>query len=100
MNFGAWVRLDEADFPAVGGVLQARLEAGLVVYPRGKSAMVYYAGARDLGAAARALAAANPGARWLVRVSREPGRLRERRERSSGGSMLDARTGMGCGHPR
>ncbi|MBK8259792.1 MAG: hypothetical protein IPK80_00390 [Nannocystis sp.] len=72
MNFGAWVRLDEAEFPAAGGVLQARLEEGLVVYPRGKSAMVYYAGARDLGAAARALAAANPGARWLVRVSREP----------------------------
>ncbi|MBK8264811.1 MAG: hypothetical protein IPK80_26165 [Nannocystis sp.] len=49
MNFGAWVRLDEAEFPAAGGVLQARLEEGLVVYPRGKSAMVYYAGARIWG---------------------------------------------------
>jgi len=37
-------------------VLQLRLAAGLVDYPRGKSAMVWYQHARELRTAARALA--------------------------------------------
>jgi len=72
MNFGPWSALRDACLPAGPGVLQVRRERGLVVYPRGKSAMVHYAAAADLRAAARAIAAAHPGAAWLVRCNREP----------------------------
>lgn len=72
MNFGPWSPLHAASLPAGPGVLQVRREHGLVVYPRGKSAMVHYAAAADLQAAARALAAANPEAAWLVRCNRDP----------------------------
>ncbi len=72
MNFGPWSPLHAASLPPGPGVLQVRREHGLVVYPRGKSAMVCYAAAEDLQAAARALAAAHPEAAWLVRCNREP----------------------------
>ncbi|HEX8952802.1 MAG TPA: hypothetical protein VF945_13195, partial [Polyangia bacterium] len=50
------------------GVLQARLADGLVDYPTGKSAMVYYDGDEDLSLAlARLGAAVPPGADVLVR---------------------------------
>lgn len=74
MRFGAWVRLQEAAgvAPAQAGVLQVRLEVGLVQYPRGKSAMCRYEGAEDLREACLRLAAAHPGGAWLVRWSRDP----------------------------
>lgn len=44
-TFGAWVRLDDeglAQVPDAPAAVQLRREAGLVGYPSGKSAMVYY----------------------------------------------------------
>lgn len=71
MKFGAWHRLNDAPerLPPRAGVLQVRLERGLVRYPRGKSAMIRYAGAADVRRLAAELAAASPGAPWLCRVS-------------------------------
>ena len=62
MRFCPWYPLSDAaaHIPAGEGVLQVRLESGLLDYPTGKSAMVWYAFAHDLRAAARALAAAHP----------------------------------------
>ena len=59
MKFGAWYPLSEAGdlAPAEEGVLQIRLAHGLLDYPRGKSAMVWYAHAADIKAAALAFAA-------------------------------------------
>lgn len=71
MKFGAWHPLVEAavQLPAGPGVLQVRLARGLVRYPRGKSAMIRYAGADDVRLLAAELAAAHPGAPWLCRAS-------------------------------
>jgi hypothetical protein len=67
------VRLtDEAALPVVAGVLQVRREVGLVTYPRGKSAMILYAGVEDVRAACRRLAAEHPGRAWLCRWNRDP----------------------------
>ncbi|HJU24581.1 MAG TPA: hypothetical protein VJ891_18925 [Casimicrobiaceae bacterium] len=41
MSFGRWLALDDAA-PEGPGLLQARRKAGLIDYPTGKSAMVYY----------------------------------------------------------
>ena len=62
MRFCPWYPLADAaaHVPAGEGVLQVRLQAGLLDYPTGKSAMVHYAHTHDLRAAARALAAAHP----------------------------------------
>ncbi|HLL20943.1 MAG TPA: hypothetical protein VK427_02380 [Kofleriaceae bacterium] len=73
MQFGRWYPLaDAGDHAPLGeGVLQLRVATGLVVYPRGKSAMVLYAHAPDLRATARALAALHPGdllCRHLIEV--------------------------------
>jgi hypothetical protein len=61
--------------PATEGILQVRLASGLLDYPRGKSAMVYYAYAPDVRAAALALAASHVGAplvcRHLIEVDAE-----------------------------
>lgn len=59
MRFGPWYPLAEArdHTPAAEGVLQLRLASGLLDYPYGKSAMVHYAHAADLRAAAVAWAA-------------------------------------------
>jgi hypothetical protein len=61
MRFGPWYPLAEARdlTPASEGVLQLRLAAGLLEYPRGKSAMVHYAHATDVRAAALAWADAH-----------------------------------------
>ena len=69
MEFGRWYPLAEAGdrTPAAPGVLQLRITQGLVEYPRGKSAMVLYAYATDLRAAAQALAAAHTGRGLLCR---------------------------------
>jgi len=61
MQFGPWYPLAEAGdrAPAGEGVLQLRRAGGLLDYPRGKSAMVHYAHALDVRAAAIAWAAAH-----------------------------------------
>jgi hypothetical protein len=58
MQFGPWYPLAEARdrAPAAEGVWQLRIAAGLLDYPRGKSAMVHYAHAPDVRAAAIAWA--------------------------------------------
>ena len=63
MRFGPWYPLTDAGdrAPAAAGVLQLRLASGLVDYPRGKSAMVWYAHGHDVRAAALALATAHAG---------------------------------------
>lgn len=60
MRFGPWYPLADARdlTPAAEGVLQLRLASGLLDYPCGKSAMVHYAHAGDVRAAAVAWAAA------------------------------------------
>ena len=69
MRFCSWYPLADApaSAPAAPGVLQLRLAAGLVDYPRGKSAMVHYAHAADARAAAAALAARHAGRALLCR---------------------------------
>jgi hypothetical protein len=72
VQFGRWYPLADAGdhAPASPGVLQLRVPAGLVDYPRGKSAMVLYAHAQDVRAAALALAAKHPDlwCRHLIEV--------------------------------
>lgn len=69
MRFCPWypieVGADRA--PATPGVLQVKIGSGLLDYPTGKSAMVYYAAARDVRAEVIAFARerARPG--WLCR---------------------------------
>jgi hypothetical protein len=69
MRFGPWYPLAEARdlAPAGVGMLQLRLAAGLIDYPRGKSAMVHYEHAADLRAAAAAWAAAHGSAGIVCR---------------------------------
>lgn len=71
MRFGPWYRLDDAGgrLPAAPGVLQLRLERGLVRYPRGKSAMIRYVAAGDVRTLAARLALEHPGSPWLCRAS-------------------------------
>jgi hypothetical protein len=67
------VRLaDAAALPQAPGVLQVRREVGLVAYPRGKSAMILYAGVEDVRGACQQLAAQHPGRAWLCRCNRDP----------------------------
>jgi hypothetical protein len=69
VKFGRWYPLAEAGdhTPARAGVLQLRRATGLLDYPRGKSAMMLYAYAPDLRAAAQVLAGAHAGADLLCR---------------------------------
>lgn len=69
MRFGPWYPLGEAGdhAPAGQGVLQVRLATGLVDYPTGKSAMVWYEHAPDVRERALALAATHAGADLLCR---------------------------------
>jgi hypothetical protein len=69
VEFCRWYPLAEAGdhAPEGEGVLQLRVASGLVEYPRGKSAMVLYAHAPALRAAARVLAAAHAGTDLLCR---------------------------------
>ena len=69
VRFGPWYPLAEAaaHAPAIAGVLQLRLATGLIDYPRGKSAMVWYAYEQDLRAAALALATTHEPAGLVCR---------------------------------
>ncbi len=69
MQFCPWYPLaDAARHAPVGeGVLQLRLAAGLVDYPRGKSAMVHYEHAADTRTVAIALATRFAGHDLLCR---------------------------------
>ncbi len=68
MRFGRWQKLPAATVPRRRGLLQARVTDGLIDYPTGKSAMVYYDADDDLSRAlARLGAAVPPGADVLVR---------------------------------
>ena len=69
MRFGPWYPLAEAaaHAPPEPGVLQLRLADGLVEYPRGKSAMVWYEHAPNVRDAAAALAARFAGQPLLCR---------------------------------
>lgn len=70
MTFGRWQKLAAATVPRRRGVLQARLAEGLVDYPTGKSAMVYYDADDDLSQAlARLGARIPPGTDILVRFA-------------------------------
>jgi hypothetical protein len=75
MRFGAWYPLSTAGdlAPATTGVFQVRLASGLLDYPRGKSAMVWYQHAPDVRLAAVALSSRHPGrelvCRHLIEVS-------------------------------
>jgi hypothetical protein len=67
VRFGPWYPLADARdlAPAAEGVWQLRLASGLLDYPRGKSAMVHYAHAADVRAAALGWAATH-GADGIV----------------------------------
>lgn len=69
MRFGPWYPLADAGdhAPSAEGVLQLRIATGLLDYPRGKSAMVWYGHAVDVRAQALALAAAHTGKDLLCR---------------------------------
>lgn len=69
MQFCPWYPLVDAaaHAPASEGVLQLRVADGLIDYPRGKSAMVWYQHAADLQVAAAALAARRAGEDLLCR---------------------------------
>lgn len=71
VKFGPWFTLAEAPerLEARPGVLQVRVERGLVRYPNGKSAMIRYAASDDVRQLAAALAGAHAGAPWLCRAS-------------------------------
>jgi hypothetical protein len=57
VRFGEWYPLSAAgDLPEQESVLQLRVATGLLEYPRGKSAMVWYQHVHDVRAAATALA--------------------------------------------
>lgn len=58
MRFCPWYALQDSDrdAPASPGVLQLRVSEGLLDYPTGKSAMVWYQLAQDVRAAAGQLA--------------------------------------------
>ncbi len=77
MRFGPWYPLADAGdlAPAEPGVLQLRRAHGLVDYPRGKSAMVWYEHARDVRAAATAFATRAGGQNLVCRhlIEIEPG---------------------------
>ncbi|HEU0034786.1 MAG TPA: hypothetical protein VFQ53_29380 [Kofleriaceae bacterium] len=63
MRFGPWYPLADAgaQAPAAEGVLQLRVATGLLDYPRGKSAMVWYEHTPDVRASALALARTHAG---------------------------------------
>ena len=69
MRFCPWYPLADAaaHAPAAEGVLQLRIATGLVDYPTGKSAMVHYAHASDVRAAATVLAVRHAGEALLCR---------------------------------
>ena len=73
MRFVSWYPLATAGehAPPRAGVFQIRVASGLLDYPTGKSAMIYYACAPDLAAAVREFSASHTGRDWLCRHSDE-----------------------------
>jgi hypothetical protein len=73
MRFGPWYPLADAGdrTPTGENVLQLRIATGLLDYPRGKSAMVWYEHARDARAAALRLAERHNGlvCRHLIEIA-------------------------------
>jgi hypothetical protein len=69
VRFGPWYPLADAGdhTPPAENVVQVRLASGLLDYPRGKSAMVWYAYAPDVRAAALALSARHIGVDLVCR---------------------------------
>ena len=69
MKFGSWYPLAAAgdNAPPSPGVLQLRLAAGLLDYPRGKSAMVWYEHAANVRDAAAVLATRFAGRPFVCR---------------------------------
>jgi len=69
MTFGRWQPLAQAAGHASArpGIFQVRQTKGLIEYPRGKSAMLYYECTDDLTVAIAAYAARHPDADWLCR---------------------------------
>jgi hypothetical protein len=56
VTYGRWEPLEGVEIPDGPGLLQARIE-GLVQYPTGKSAMIYYDGGEQLSDAVERLRA-------------------------------------------
>ena len=50
MRFSVWITLEEIDSnaPEAPGLFQVKMQAGLLIYPTGKSAMFYYGYAENL----------------------------------------------------
>ncbi len=73
VTFGRWYELREGALAVLAepGVFQVRIPHGLVDYPRGKSAMIYYGVASDLRAEVAAAAERWGGKGWLCRHSVE-----------------------------
>ena len=69
MRFGPWYPLAAAGdhTPAAENVVQVRVAEGLVEYPRGKSAMVWYAHSHDARAVALAFAHGRVGENLVCR---------------------------------
>jgi hypothetical protein len=69
VRFGPWYPLVDAGdhTPAADNVVQVRVAEGLVDYPRGKSAMVWYAHALDARAVALAFAHTRSGENLVCR---------------------------------
>jgi hypothetical protein len=69
VRFGPWYPLADAGdrTPPAENVVQVRLADGLLDYPRGKSAMVWYAHACDVRAEALALARTHAGENLVCR---------------------------------
>ncbi len=69
MKFCPWYALGERErhLPSGAGVFQIRVARGLIEYPRGKSAMLYYGWGDELRAVVDAFAAKHPGRDWLCR---------------------------------
>ncbi|MDB4960254.1 MAG: hypothetical protein JWP01_253 [Myxococcales bacterium] len=69
MRFGPWYPLASAGehAPAAEGILQVRQATGLIDYPQGKSAMLWYGHTSDTRASALALATAHAGKDLLCR---------------------------------
>jgi hypothetical protein len=75
MQFGRWIPLEEASrhAPVAAGVFQIRVKSGLIRYPRGQSAMVYYAASQNLEQAVSLFAQAHREKPYLCRFAEVAG---------------------------
>jgi len=97
-TFGRWIQLAEAATaaPRQPGVFQIKVPAGLLEYPSGKSAMVYYAAASDLRSDIGDFADAHAGEDWLCRHMVAPIEL----SKALIGTLLESFTTRFGGAPR